>query len=90
MSEKSTLSENEDSCPTNGNNVEGGTVNPESEEPELSLDQNQSSGLIEGSSTQEKGNDDLANTVLTSDPDLEVKPPLINTETGMKSLCVRA
>ncbi|XP_056594071.1 dynein axonemal heavy chain 5 [Triplophysa dalaica] len=78
MSEKSTLSENEDDSPTNGNNVEGGT-----EEPELFLDQNQSSGLIEGSSTHEKGNDELVNTVLASDPDLEVKPPLINTETDV-------
>lgn len=86
MSEKLMLSENEDTSPTNGNNTEGGT--DRSEEPERSMDQNQSSGLMEESRTHERDNDDLADPVTTPDPDLKVKPPLINTETGMKSFCV--
>lgn len=81
MSENLLLSENEDSSPSNGDNIEDGTVYPGSEEAEL----DQSSGLMEESSTHDKSNDDLANPV-PSDFDLEVKPPLINTETGMNDV----
>nr|XP_055038161.1 dynein axonemal heavy chain 5 isoform X2 [Misgurnus anguillicaudatus] len=83
MSENVMLSENEDSSPTNGNNTKDGAVHFGSAEPDLSLEQNQNSGSVEGTSVPEKENEDNANPASTSGLDLEVKPPLINTQLGV-------
>lgn len=80
------MSENEDPPPIDANGTEKETAVPGSEVPGVPLEDKQ--GFREESTISTYENDDIANPLLSSLSDLEVKPPLTTIKTGMISFCV--